>query len=97
MKIKIKGKEIEVKEIKGFNKVRGLMFRKKSKPLLFRFKKLTRQRIHSCFCKPFCAIWMRNGKIVEEKSVKSFSISIRPKEFFTELVEVPRRGHERFK
>lgn len=59
MKIKIKGKEIDVKEVKGFGKVSGLMFRKKSKPLLFKFKRPTRIPIHSFFCKPFHAVWMR--------------------------------------
>ena len=91
MKLKIKNKIIDVKEMKGFGKITGLMFRKKSKPLLFRFKKPTRQRIHSYFCKPFTAIWMENGKVIEEREIKPFTFSIRPRESFTELVEIPRR------
>ena len=88
MKIKFKGKNLEVEEVKGFSKFRGLMFKKKSKPLLFIFEKPTRQRIHSFFCRPFYAVWMRDGKIVEEKLVKPFSFSVRPKKPFTELVEI---------
>ena len=97
MKFKINGKVLEVEEMKGFGKFRGLMFRKNSKPLLFKFKKLTRQPIHSFFCKPFHAIWMRNGKIIEEKEIKPFTLFIRPKDAFTELVEIPvnsRREHK---
>jgi len=103
MKIKIKGRVFEVEEVKGFEKFRGLMFRRNSKPLLFKFKKPTRQRIHSYFCKPFCAIWMKNGIIIEERMIKPFTFSIRPKKPFTELVEipksheVPRRRYETFK
>lgn len=88
MKIKIKNKTLHVKEVKGLGKVRGLMFRKNSKPLLFKFKKPTRQRIHSYFCKPFRAIWMRDGKIIEERKIKPFTLSIRPKEPYTELIEI---------
>ena len=90
MKLKIKNEIIDVEEMKGFGKIRGLMFRKKSKPLLFRFKKPTRQRIHSFFCRPFRAIWMINGKVVEERDVKPFNFSIKPKQAFTELVEIPK-------
>ena len=89
MKFKIKNKIIEVEEMKGFGKIRGLMFKKKSKPLLFKFGKPTRQRIHSFFCKPFRAIWIKDGKIVGERDVKPFTLSVRPKKSFTELVEIP--------
>jgi len=89
VKIKIKDKIIEVEEVKGFGKIRGLMFRKKSMPLLFRFKKPTRMPIHSFFCKSFHAVWMKDGGVVEERFVKPFSISIKPKQPFTELVEIP--------
>jgi len=40
------------------SKFMGLMFRKKSKPLLFVFDKEKRLSIHSLFCKPFTAIWL---------------------------------------
>lgn len=89
-KIKIKGKTLRVKECRSiFSKARGLMFRKKSKPLLFIFKKPTRQSIHSFFCPIFKAIWMKNGNIIEERIVRPFSLSVRPKKPFTHLVEMP--------
>ena len=89
MKIKIKDKILEVEEMKGFKKITGLMFRKNSKPLLFKFDKPTREPIHSFFCRPFYAIWRRDGKIIKEMKVRPFRISIRPKEPFTELIEIP--------
>lgn len=89
MKFKIKNKIIEVEEMKGFGMARGLMFKRKSKPLLFRFKSPTRRAIHSFFCKPFRAIWMKDGKIVEEREVKPFTFSVRPKKAYTELIEIP--------
>ncbi|MDP2628904.1 MAG: hypothetical protein Q8P15_03330 [Nanoarchaeota archaeon] len=89
VRIKIKNKIIDAEEMKGFGKFRGLMFRKKSKPLLFRFEKPVSEGIHSFFCVPFKAVWMKNGKIVDERIVKPFEFFVRPKEFFTELVEIP--------
>ncbi len=72
-----------------WKKARGLMFRKNLRPLFFVFKKPTLQPIHSFFCKPFRAIWMNDGKIVDEKIVKPFKISIKPRKEFTHLVEIP--------
>lgn len=93
-KIKIKGRILEVEECRtAFQKARGLMFRKKSKPLLFVFKKPTRQSIHSFFCRPFKAIWLINGKVIDEKTIEPFSISVKPKEKFTQLVEVLLNGN----
>ena len=95
MKLKIKNKIFDVKEVKGFGKVTGLMFRKNSKPLLFRFDKPTRQPIHSFFCQPFYAVWRRDNKIIKEMEIKPFTISIRPKEPFTELIEIPKKNSRR--
>jgi len=89
-KIKIKGKVIEVEICDNvFSKARGLMFRKNSRPLLFVFKKPTRQGIHSFFCKPFTAIWFNKNRVIEERIVEPFSLSVKPKKHFTELVEIP--------
>ncbi len=41
-------------------KMMGLMFKKKSPPLLFVFNKEKKLSIHSLFCKPFKAIWLDN-------------------------------------
>ncbi len=72
-----------------FSQGRGLMFRKKSKPLLFVFKTKKRRAIHSFFCKEFYAIWLDGDKIVDEKLVKPWIVSIKPKEKFDRLLEIP--------
>jgi uncharacterized membrane protein (UPF0127 family) len=90
MKIKVKGKIIEAKVCNNiFQQARGLMFKKNSKPLLFVFKNSKKRAIHSFFCKPFIAIWFNNNKIVDLKLVKSNKFSIKPKEKFNKLLEIP--------
>jgi len=70
-------------------KATGLMFRKNSPPLLFIYKKPTREPIHSFFCKPFIAIWFNKNKIIDVKSVKPFNPLIKPKQKFDKLLEIP--------
>ena len=95
-RIKIKGKIIEVEECKSvWSKARGLMFKKNSLPLLFVFNKPTQQSIHSFFCKSFLAIWLNKGKIIEARTVKPFCFSVKPKEKFTEIVEIPLRSNNK--
>jgi len=90
MKIRLKGKVIEARECRSvWEKTRGLMFRKNPKPLVLIFKKPTREAIHSFFCKPFLAIWMIDGEVVEKRVVKPFSLSVKPKEKFTHIFEIP--------
>lgn len=67
----------------------GLMFRKKSKPLLFIFEKLNKQAIHSFFCIPFIAVWFDNDKIIDIKLVKPWRISVFPSSKFDRLLEIP--------
>ena len=89
---KYKGKdfEIDVEKCSNFiSQIRGLMFRKKSKPLLFIFNKPVRIRIHSFFCKPFAGVWFMKNKIVDVKIVKPWIFSIRAKEKFDKLLEIP--------
>ena len=51
--------EIEAKICKSiWSKGSGLMFRRRSPPLLFVFRKEKRLTIDSLFCKPFKAIWL---------------------------------------
>ncbi len=91
-KFDYKGKdiELEVRECKNISsKISGLMFKKKSKPLLFVFKKLGKPAIHSFFCKPFLAIWFNGNRIVDEKLIKSKRILIQPKAKFDKLLEIP--------
>jgi uncharacterized membrane protein (UPF0127 family) len=90
MKIKVKGREIEVKKVSGFfGKALGLMFRKKSLPLLFYFGGDGIYAIHSFFCKRFYAIWFLDGKIIDEKLIEPWKISIKPAEKFDKLLEIP--------
>ncbi|MEK6936170.1 MAG: hypothetical protein AABW67_05260, partial [Nanoarchaeota archaeon] len=53
-----------------FSQARGLMFRKKSLPLLFIFKTTKKRAIHSFFCKPFIVIWFNQDKIIEIKTIR---------------------------
>ena len=89
-KVRIKGKVFEAEICDSIlSRARGLMFRRKPKNLLFVFRKPTRQSIHSLFCKPFLAVWMYNGRIIDEKIVQPFQFSIKPEKSFTEIVEIP--------
>jgi uncharacterized membrane protein (UPF0127 family) len=81
---------IDVEECKTYlSKASGLMFRKKSKPLLFIFSRGTRESIHSFFCVNFIAIWFDNGEIVDVKLVKPWKIYIKPRRKFYKLLEIP--------
>lgn len=57
-----------------WKKLKGLMFRKNSPPLLFLFNREQNLVIHSFFCKPFRAIWLdenkRVTKIIDVKKQK---------------------------
>jgi len=91
-KFKHKGKdfELDVRECRTVvSKSRGLMFKKNSKPLLFIFKSLGKRSIHSFFCLPFFAIWFDGERVVDVKLIKSKKISIKPKEKFDKLLEIP--------
>jgi uncharacterized membrane protein (UPF0127 family) len=70
------------------SKFLGLMFKKNSPPLLFKFNKNKKLSIHSLFCKPFKAIWLdekKNAtKVVDVKNWK-FNISGKGKY----LLEIP--------
>jgi len=83
---------LKAKKVKGLGKYIGLMFRtRKTRPLLFDFKKNTRTPIHSLFVFfSFNAIWLdANNKIIAQKIVKPFTLSIRPKMPFRKLIEIP--------
>jgi len=96
MRIKKKGKVIEigkVKKVNGVGKAIGLMFcrREKANSLLFEFKKPTKMKIHSHFVFfPFLAIWLdEKDNIIDLKKIKPFKINIGIKKPFSKLVEVP--------
>jgi len=72
----------------------GLMFKKKSPSLLFIQKRPIRHSIHSFFCKPFIAIWLLNDKIIDIKLINPNQASIKPKEKFNKLLEIPNNTKE---
>jgi uncharacterized membrane protein (UPF0127 family) len=80
-------------EKKGFGKIIGLMFTKKEKTYanLFRFSRPTRMSIHSFFVDyDFLAVWCDyNGKIIESKIIKPWTLYIAPKGKFSFLIEIP--------
>ena len=87
-----KGKKINIDVLECrtfFQKMHGLMFRKKSKPLLFIFEKKTFEGIHSFFCIPFIAIWFDSNKIVGIKYVKPWKFYVAPNKKFDKLLEIP--------
>ena len=71
------------------SQARGLMFRKKSKPLLFIFKNKKRRPIHSFFCVPFIAIWFDGNKIIDVKKIMPWKFSVKPRDEFDKLLEIP--------
>lgn len=88
----LKGEKIKisVRECKSlFSHIKGLMFSKSNQALLFIFQKETFQPIHSFFCKPFIAVWFNNNKIVDIKKVDTWKLSIKPREKFNKLLEIP--------
>jgi len=86
---------LDVKECRTlFSQTMGLMFRKKSKPLLFVFAKPKRIAIHSFFCKPFIAIWFIEDKIIDIKFVKPWKLHVKPNWEFDKLLEIPSDNDE---
>lgn len=73
-KIYFNNQILEVQVCKSpLSKFRGLMFKKKSPPLLFIFKKEKNICIHSFFCKPFKAIWLnKNMKPTKELDISNW-------------------------
>lgn len=93
-KINFHGKIINLRDVglcnNIFSQAKGLMFSKKNKILLFIFKIKSKRAIHSFFVrKPFLAIWMNNGVVVDIKIIKPWKISVKPKEKFDILLEIP--------
>tara|TARA_Y100000310_G_C20422775_1_gene687474 strand:+ start:504 stop:794 length:291 start_codon:yes stop_codon:yes gene_type:complete len=80
-----KKKTIKVKQVSVFSI--GLMFRKKSPPLLFKLKKQKKFTIFSHFCKPFTAIWLDDKKhIVKTEYIKKWKLSSGKGKY---LLEIP--------
>lgn len=93
-KLKYQGKTIEItdmKEAKGIKKISGLMFKSKdTSALLFKFSSPTDEPIHSFFCPYFLAIWLdEKNRILEYKLITPNKLSIKPKEKYSKLLEIP--------
>jgi uncharacterized membrane protein (UPF0127 family) len=86
---KKKKKTLKVKVCKSiWSKISGLMFRKKSPPLLFFFRKEKTLSIHSFFCKPFRAIWLDDKKkITRNIEIKKWGANFSGKGKY--LIEIP--------
>ncbi len=69
-------------------KFNGLMFQKKSPPLLFVFNKNKTLSIHSLFCKPFKAIWL-DEKFHATKVVEVYRWKINISGCGKYLLEIP--------
>jgi uncharacterized membrane protein (UPF0127 family) len=92
--LNFKGKSLKlnVTICNSFRKFSGLMFKSRdTEILLFEFAKSTRIRIHSFFVFfPFFAIWIDGkDKVIQVKRVKPFTFSVRPKESFRKILEIP--------
>ena len=95
--LKIKNQELNLKVKPLINPLQqslGLMFKKHSPNLLFIFKKPKRTPIHSYFCKPFIAIWLLDNQIIDIKLIEPNQLSIKPKEKFNKLLEIPNNSGE---
>jgi len=76
------------RKVKGIDNYIGLMFKRKSEPLLFEVN--DRTRIHSLFCPWFEAIWMdENKKILKKERVRPFTFIIRAPKGSRYLLEIP--------
>lgn len=98
-KINVNGIKLKISDYEicdsFLSQTRGLMFRKKSKPLLFVWKNPTRISIHSFFVFfPFLAVWYSRGKIIEIKLVKPWTFAVTPKVKFDKLLEIPIHSSE---
>ena len=78
--------------VKGVDKLRGLMFRRRcnAEPLLFDFKKPVRHSIHSFFVFfKFKAIFLdENNNIIAETIIHPFEF-VKPNNYYHKLLEVP--------
>ncbi len=94
MKIRIKNKliQIKAKRVSNIGAFIGLMFKtKKTRNLLFEFRKTRRHAIHSFFVFfPFLAVWLDKGNnLLEARIVKPFTSSLKSEKPAAKLIELP--------
>ncbi|MFA5060783.1 MAG: hypothetical protein WC494_00505 [Candidatus Pacearchaeota archaeon] len=77
---RFKGKKhsVNAKVLKTIpQKFLGLMFRRRSPPLLFVFNREKKISIHSFFCKPFKAVWLDDNFVATKfVDVKNWKLNI---------------------
>ena len=91
VKLNFKGRKIEfnAEKAEGIKKYTGLMFKPlDTSALLFDFKS-SEQAIHSFFCPDFLAVWIKEGRIIDYKFITPNRPYIKPKEKFSQLLEIP--------
>lgn len=89
-KIDNKNFSIKCKECNTLlSKLIGLMFKKKSMPLFFRFKKLKKISLHSFFCVEFIAIWFNKNKLVDIKLIKPWRLYVSNDKKSDGVLEIP--------
>ena len=102
-KIKHKGQVIINNAIVAktlFQKMRGLIFRKKAVPIWLEFEEEGVWVIHSCFVAfPFDAVFIgRNGKAVDIfENINPFNLRIEPKNSCKAILELPKGTVRKFK
>ena len=94
IKFKVKRINIRVEKANLF----GLMFKpQKTENLLFDFDRDVTNSITSLFVFfPFLAIWLdKNNKVLESRVITPLTLTIRPKNKFRKLIEIPfNKGNE---
>ena len=94
MKIIYKNKKIKipVKKVSALGKITGLMFKSgKTENLLFVFGEKTKMKIHSFFVFfNFLVLWINDeGKVLEWRVIKPFTLGVSAKKVFSKLIEIP--------
>lgn len=82
---------IDVKKVSFLGKIRGLMFQRSSKPLLFVFNGRRKNPLHSWFVFfPFLVIWLdEKNRVLETRIIRRWSLYIAPRKPFVKVVEIP--------
>ena len=84
--------ELEVVNCNIIERFFGLMFRsKKTKALLFDFKKRNKLGLHSFFVFfPFIALWLdEENNVLELRKVKPWKLFVGPNNSFFKILEIP--------
>ena len=84
--------KIPVKKVSAIGKITGLMLKlEKTENLLFVFGGKTKMKIHSFFVFfNFLVLWINDeGKVLEWRVIKPFTLGVSAKKVFSKLIEIP--------